>query len=78
MDQPETPLEKAIRLAGGQVRLAEKIGKQQQHVSYWLKAKNGVPAEYAKAIEDAVEGQVRRDELRPDIFGPAPVTGDAA
>ena len=71
-EQPKTPLEAAIEHCGGQANLAEKIGKSQQLVSYWRKAKNGVPAEYVAAIEAATDGLVTRHELRPDIFGPAP------
>lgn len=71
MEKPLTPLERAIRVCGGQTKLAEKIGLSQQRVSYWRKAKNGVPAEYARDIEEACNGAVTRQQLRPDIFGPA-------
>lgn len=62
-------LEKAIEICGGQAGLARKIGRKQQNVAYWLKARKGVPAEVAAAIEEAVEAQVTRDQLRPDVFG---------
>jgi DNA-binding transcriptional regulator YdaS (Cro superfamily) len=72
MNRTLTPLERAIDHCGGQTQLAERIGKSQQLVSYWMKAKNGVPAEYVRDIEAACEGKVTRHDLRPDIFGPAP------
>ena len=68
MEKLETPLEKSVRLCGGQAGLARRIGTKQQNVAYWLnKARKGVPAEMAAAIEDAVGGRVTRQELRPDV-----------
>lgn len=60
-------LKRAIDLAGGQKPLADSIGTTQSQVWYWLtRAKKGVPAEFAMAIERATG--VPRSELRPDIF----------
>jgi DNA-binding transcriptional regulator YdaS (Cro superfamily) len=67
----ETPLDKAIKAAGGQVALAEKIGKGQSTVSLWRRQRR-VPAEYCRAIETATGGAVTRHELRPDIFDEPP------
>lgn len=73
-----TPLERAIELCSSQAELGRRIGRSQQNVAYWLKAKK-VPAEIAIAIEDAVDGEVTRHELRPDIFGAKqPATHGAA
>jgi DNA-binding transcriptional regulator YdaS (Cro superfamily) len=72
----QTPLEKAINHCGSQAELGRRIGRSQQNVAYWLRAK--VPAEVVPAIEDATEGKVSRHELRPDVFGPAPEEGEAA
>lgn len=69
MDTPKSPLDRAIELCGGQAALAREIGTKQQNVAYWRTAVKGVPAEMAQAIEDAVNGQVTRQELRPDVFG---------
>lgn len=67
----QTPLEKAIKEAGGQVALANQLGVTQSLVSFWLtSAKRGVAAEYVIAIEK-VTG-VSRHDLRPDVFGPRP------
>ena len=45
----------------------------QSHVGKWLHAtKQGIPAEYCRAIEQATNGKVTRYELRPDVFGVGP------
>jgi DNA-binding transcriptional regulator YdaS (Cro superfamily) len=67
MTKSPTPLERAILACGTQQELARRIGRSQQIVSYWRKAKI-VPAEVAGAIEEACEGAVKRHELRPDLF----------
>lgn len=62
-------LARAIDIAGGQKPLAERIGTSQQQVSYWLRrARKSPPAEYVIPIEQATEGQVTREELRPDLY----------
>jgi DNA-binding transcriptional regulator YdaS (Cro superfamily) len=65
-------LRKAVELAGGLSGLARAIGAKQQHVWNWLNRDGKPAAEYVLAIESAVEGQVTRYELRPDVFGPPP------
>lgn len=78
MKKPQTPLDRAIDLCGGQTKLAAKIGRSQQLISYWQKAREGVvPAECARDIEEAVGSQVTVHDLRPDIFGVKP-SGAAA
>lgn len=69
-------LEKAVQIVGGQSKLArsltESVGKtiNQSDVWYWLnKSSRGVPAEYCQAFEDITEGKIKREDLRPDIFG---------
>lgn len=61
----ETPLEKAVREAGGQTKLARAIGKTQGHISQWLRRKY-VPPEVVLLIEGATG--VSRHELRPDLY----------
>lgn len=64
-------LKRACDHVGGQLPLAKRIGVTQSMVWYWLeRAKKGVPAEHAIAIERATEGHVTAHELRPDIFPP--------
>jgi len=77
----ESPLEKAVRLAGGQSALGRKAtphavsGKKltQGMVWKWLnQAKELVPSpEWVIPIELATDGEVTRYELRPDLY-PAP------
>lgn len=60
-------LERACRAAGGQKRLADRIGTTQGQVWYWLfRSKRGVPAEFVLPIER--ETGVSRSELRPDLW----------
>lgn len=58
----------AIKIAGGQAALAEKLGVAQCTISHWIN-RNRVapPAEHAPAIEK-ITG-VSRYKLRPDVFG---------
>lgn len=67
-------IERAVSLIGSQQKLAEAIGLSQQGVSYLLKQAPRVTAEVAVAIERATKGEIRREQLRPDIF--TPTTGD--
>lgn len=59
---------KAIKIAGGQCALAEKLGVAQCTISAWVnRNKKAPPPEYVLQIE-AMTG-VSRYELRPDVFG---------
>ena len=76
----ETPIELAVRRAGGQTALAKAIRAshpkvKQQHVWKWLRART-VPAERVLAIEAATG--ISRYDLRPDVFGPPPKCSDLA
>ena len=66
-------LGRAIEKLGGQSALARACGVKQGHVRHWLNKSRKAPADYVLAIEAATSGAVTRHELRPDIFGPAPV-----
>lgn len=78
--QNETPLRRALRIAGGQAPLARKAtpfgppGKKltQGMIWKWLNtAKEPVPTpHWVIPIELAVSGQVKRGELRPDLYPP--------
>lgn len=62
-------LERAIKFFGGQVPLAKKIGRTQQHISWALRNERGkISKKDAIKIERATNGLVTRAELRPDIF----------
>lgn len=60
-------ISRAAHIAGGQSALARKLGCTPQAVSKMC-ASGKVPAERVIAVEEAVEGQVTRSELRPDIY----------
>lgn len=64
----EKPLERAIQIAGSQVKLAAALGVRQGHVWKWLNtAREGVPAKYCPEIERLTRREVTCEELRPDI-----------
>lgn len=46
------------------------------NVNHWFK--RGVPARWARAIETATNGAVKRHELRPDLFDPPAETARTA
>jgi DNA-binding transcriptional regulator YdaS (Cro superfamily) len=52
-------------------RLTEEVGKpiSQAHVWGWLNEVNKFPPEMCAPIERITDGHVRRDDLRPDLFG---------
>lgn len=59
-------LERAIEKVGGVSALATAIGVAQSAPSMWKKRGN-VPAEHCPAIERATSGDVRCEDLRPDV-----------
>lgn len=64
---------KAIELVGGPAKVARDIGDlTSQAVSQWKR----VPPERVIAVE-GLSG-ISRHDLRPDIFGPAPVPSGVA
>lgn len=60
-------ISRAAQLAGGQSALARKLGCTPQAISKMCST-GKVPAERVIAVEAAVEGQVTRGELRPDLY----------
>ena len=61
-----TPLERAIKKAGSQVKLAHLLGVRKQDVWNW-RNRESVPPLMAKKIEAATG--ISRASLRPDIYG---------
>ncbi|MBD24660.1 MAG: pyruvate, phosphate dikinase [Candidatus Marinimicrobia bacterium] len=57
-------LERAIAESGGVAALARKIKVTPQAISQWER----VPAERVIAVEQAAQGKVLRNELRPDLY----------
>ena len=68
LKSPKEALLKAVEICGSQSELARRIGGtcKQQNVHYWIE--NGLTAEQVIPIEKAVNGEVSRHELRPDIY----------
>jgi len=66
------PLERVIEILGSQEGLAATLGIKSPSISGWRNRKK-VPADRCIAIENAVEGRVTRYDLRPDVFGAAPM-----
>lgn len=63
-------LARAVREAGGLTALAQKLGlKRASNVSNWLDAKR-VPARWCGPVQEATG--VPKEELRPDLYKPAP------
>ncbi len=58
-------VEKAIQVVGSQAKLARLMGVKAQHIMNWRL--RGVPAERCPAIERVTHGQVRCEDLRPDV-----------
>ena len=70
-------LKKAVSIAGTQTELASRITKHvrgrrgpvwQYHVWSWLNRDKRVPDWAVLAIEAATLGEVKRHELRPDLY----------
>lgn len=64
MKSSKKAIEHAVKIAGGQQQLAEKLGVRYQAIQKWIRG--SVPAERVLAIEEATG--VSRHELRPDIY----------
>lgn len=67
----ENGIQKAVRAAGSQSALARMLGLTPQAVQKWVE-QGYVPSERCRDVVAAVDGQVTRAELNPEIFGPAP------
>lgn len=67
MSEAESLFRKAIEIAGSETRLAKAIGFSQNAV--WTARKKGKPsAEMAVAIDKFTQGQVSKQQLRPDLW----------
>ena len=63
----EHPIERAARVVGSQAALAIALKVTKAAVGQWKDAGRRVPAEHCPAIERLTGGQVRCEELRPDV-----------
>lgn len=71
MSDFKTILRGAVEKAGSQKALADAMGITQQGVSYLLNDAENISAELAIAVERATGGEVKRADLRPDLFASA-------
>lgn len=60
-------LQKIVNYFGSKQKLAEAIGTSKQNVNIW-KDKEYIPTKWAVKIEKATNGEIKRAEIRPDIF----------
>lgn len=63
----EHPIERAARVVGSQTALAVALKVTKAAVGQWKDAGRRVPAEHCPAIERLTGGQVRCEDLRPDV-----------
>jgi DNA-binding transcriptional regulator YdaS (Cro superfamily) len=62
-----TAIKRAVEIVGGGASLARYIGVNRASVQDWIR-RGIVPATRAIEIEKATDGQVTRQELRPDLY----------
>lgn len=63
------PIKRAAEIAGGTQRhLADALGVSPSFISQWLSGIRKVPASMCQDIEDLTGGEVKCEELRPDVF----------
>jgi DNA-binding transcriptional regulator YdaS (Cro superfamily) len=70
-DFPESkkPLVSAIIEAGGITAFSKLIGVSHAVVSSWIHVlTKGIPAERCIEIENITKGEIKRQDLRPDVF----------
>lgn len=72
--KPKAALEKAVKISDGQAELARKLSEltgrpvKQQHIWNWLNRDSELPGEFAIPIEKVTNGDVTRQDLRPDLY----------
>ncbi|WP_409409185.1 Cro/CI family transcriptional regulator [Acidithiobacillus ferriphilus] len=63
-------IKRAIAMFGCQAAMARAVGVNKMTVTHWVKGKP-MSVTSAIAIEHATKGVVKREDLLPEIFGPA-------
>lgn len=64
---PQEALDKAVAKLGSMRALAEPLGVTKGAVSQWKLPGRHIPAEHCPSIEKLTEGDVRCEQLRPDV-----------
>ena len=67
MTTSQHAIRRACEAVGGQAALAELVGVSPQAVHQWIAGARQVPAERCPEIERATAGEVRCEQLRPDV-----------
>ena len=67
-------IKKAVRIVGTQSALANHLGVSPGLVWQWINGRRQVDPRHCLPIETATRGEVTPHELRPDVFGPSPVS----
>ncbi|RST54125.1 transcriptional regulator [Variovorax sp. DXTD-1] len=60
-------IRKACEVLGSQTALAKALEVTPAAVNQWISGARPIPAEKCPAIERATKGQVRCEDLRPDV-----------
>lgn len=68
MPEKERPIDAVVRLAGGQAELARRCQTSQPRIWQCVHRNLRVPADLVIPLERAVQGQVTRHQLRPDLY----------
>ncbi len=63
----EEAIKRAVEIAGGAASLARKLGISRVSVHEWVK-RGRIPATRVIAVETAVNAEVTRHDLRPDLY----------
>lgn len=64
-----TPIQRYVAFAGNQAKAAERLGVSPGMVAHLVKQRRRVSVDIAIAIHKDTAGAIRREELRPDIWG---------
>lgn len=70
--EPNPVVVRAIKIAGGQTKLAEALGVGQGLVWQWLNNRRPTAAKHGLRIEEITTGKVTRYDWCPRVFGPPP------
>lgn len=60
-------INKAVEMVGGQMPMAKLTNRSQGAVSKWVRGASTVPSDVCLKIEQATNGEVTVEELRPDL-----------
>lgn len=63
-----SPIQRAVAAAGGRPQFARLMGVSVVMVHKWLTGRARLTGERARQVESVTNGQVKRHELRPDLF----------